>query len=125
VAIDEGGDGLALPIEPVPSPALDLLRADKRSELIKFQVLDAQLWNLLRGSGGSLTDSFQNRVRAQQPKARCVSDASSIERHGHNQCANRVGGAEVGVVGNELTPTVFARVTLLPVGGFSILLDVQ
>jgi hypothetical protein len=51
--------------------------------------------------------------------------ATSAERHGHNQFANRVGAAEVGVVGNELTPTVFAQVTLLPVGGFAILLDVQ
>jgi hypothetical protein len=77
------------------------------------------------GGGSSLTDSFQNRVRAQQPKARGVSDASCIERHGHNQSANRVGAPEVDVVGNELTPTVFAQVTLLPVGRFAILLDAQ
>jgi hypothetical protein len=37
---------------------------------------------------------------------------------------SRVGAPEVDVVGSELTPTVFAQVTLLPVGDFAILLNV-
>ena len=124
-AIDEGRDGLALPIEPIPGPALDLLRADKRPEFIKFQVLDAPLWNRLGGSGGGVTDNFQDRVRTDQPTARDVPDPSSIERHWHNQFADRVDAPEIGIIGNELTPTIFAQVTLLAVGCFGILLDVQ
>jgi hypothetical protein len=37
----------------------------------------------------------------------------------------RVGAPKVGIVGSELTPTVFAQVALLPVGDFAILLNVQ
>jgi hypothetical protein len=121
--IDEGGDLASLPVVAVPGPALSPLGADKRPELIHFQIVHTPWVRGLVQSRSRLPQSLEDRVGTQEQDALNVPDASTVDRQRDDQVPYFPDASQIGVVADELATAVFAQVTLFSLCGFAIFND--
>jgi len=123
--IDEGDDLASLPVVAVPGPSLSPLGADKRPELIHFQVAHAPRVRGLVQLRGRLPQGLEDRIGTQEQDALDVSDPRAVDRQRDYQVPYRLDASQVGVVADELAAAVFAQVTLFSLSGFAIFNDAR
>jgi len=106
--IDEGDDLASLSVVAVPGPALSPLGADKRPELIHFQIAHTPWVRGLVQSRGRLPQSLEDRVGTQEQGALNVPDACAVDRQRDDQIPYCPDASQIGVVADELAAAVFA-----------------
>jgi len=121
--IDEGDDFAPLPVVAIPGPALSPFSADKRPELIHFQIAHAPWIRGFVQSRGRLPQGLEDRVGTQEQDALNVPDACAVDRQRDDQVSYCPDAPQIGVVADELAAAVFAQVTLFSLCGFSIFND--
>src|SRR5262245_7345343 len=123
--IDEGYDLAPLPVVAVPGPALSPPGADKRPELIHFQIARAPWVRGLVQSRGRLPQGLEDRVGTQEQDALNVPDPCAVDRQRDDQVSYCPDASQVGVVTDELAAAVFTQVTLFSLCGFAIFNDAR
>jgi hypothetical protein len=121
--IDEGHDLAPLPVVAVPGPPLSPFGADKRPELIHFQITYASWVRGLVQSRGRLPQGLEDRVGTQEQDALNVPDACAVDRQRDDQVSYCPDASQIGVVADELAAAVFAQVTLFSLCSFAIFND--
>jgi hypothetical protein len=121
--IDEGDDFASLTVVAVPGLALSPLGADKRPELIHFQVAHAPRVRGLVQPRGRLPQGFEDRVGTQEQDALDVSDACAVDGQRDDQVSYCPDASQIGVVADKLAAAIFAQETLFSLSGFAIFND--